>query len=240
MHSDRRADGAGAPWEAAAEELAGVLGDQPFELRCSLHGAGGAVRVLAPRGPVAPRHAEGPDVQAPWSVAARCGEAAGWLLAGRAPADPARALAVLQQATDRHVGLARERLARQEAALTYDLLEAEGAAIAIATDAEVAMANVPGPGWAGCARLLAEAIAGDPRLGGAQAELGIAAHPEGWLVIAGAPGAVGAEVPWTQQHLGRLVHGGQIISAAGGSVAARRTDGDGLRVSWAVPAAPSA
>jgi hypothetical protein len=318
MHSDRRADGAGAPWEAAAEELAGLLGDQPFELRCSLHGAGGAVRVLAPRGPVAPRHAEGPDVQAPWSVAARGGEAAGWLLAGRAPADPARALAVLQQATDRHVALARQRLARQEAALTYDLLEAithrlrtdvstlqvvgegalaqtfaaaeiedvarevravgeesqrrltavrdvmaahdprarrrseplvavlrdaleaEGAAIAIATDAEVAMANVPGPGWAGCARLLAEAIAGDPRLGGAQAELGIAAHPEGWLVIAGAPGAVGAEVPWTQQHLGRLVHGGQIISAAGGSVAARRTDGDGLRVSWAVPAAPSA
>jgi signal transduction histidine kinase len=310
---------AGHPWAAAAQELSGLLDAEPFELRYSLDGDA-AVRVLAPRGPVAPRHAEAPAVRAPWSVAARCGQAAGWLLAGAAPADPVRARAVLQQATDRHTALALQRLGRQQAALTADLLEAithrlrtdvstlqvvaEGALAQTFAAAEVdavaqevravgdesqrrmtavrevmaahepdarrrpealvrglqdeleatgrslplvvdgadderAMVLVPGPGWSACARLLAEALAGNARLGGAGAEVAISAHPGGWRIIAGAPGAGGAAVPWTQQHLGPLVHGGQIVSAAGGSVGATRVDADRLRVSWTVPAAPS-
>jgi hypothetical protein len=35
------------------------------------------------------------------------------------------------------------------------------------------------------------------------------------------------------------VHAGQIVAAAGGSVSAARTDDDGLRIAWTVPAAPS-
>jgi signal transduction histidine kinase len=319
MTADRGRD-AGDPWVAAVQELSGLLDGEPLELRYALDG-GAAVRVLAPRGPVAPRHAEAPEVRAPWSVAARCGQAAGWLLAGRAPADPARALAVLQQATDRHTALVLQGVARQQAALTADLLEAithrlrtdvstlqlvaEGAlaqtfpaaeVVAVArevravgeesqrrmtavrdvmaayepearrrpepvvqrlqdaldatgcslaatvqgADGEQPMAMVPGPGWEACSRLLAEAVAGNRRFGGSAAEVAISAHPGGWRVIAGAPGAVGAAVPWTQQQLGPLVHAGQIVSAAGGSVSAARVDGDGLRIDWTVPAAPSA
>jgi hypothetical protein len=309
---------AGDPWMSAAQQLSGLLDDEPFELRYSLDG-GAAVRILAPRGPVAPRHAEAPDVRAPWSLEARCGEATGWLLAGGAPADPARARAVLQQATDRHTALVLQRLASQHSALTADLLEAithrlrtdvstlqlvgEGAlaqtfeaaevdavarevravaqesqrrmtavrdvmaahepearrrpeplaqrlqdelaatgrSLAVdGADGEEAMVLVPGPGWAACARLLAEALARDTRLGGAGAEVAIASHPDGWRIIAGAPGAVCAAVPWTQQLLGPLAHAGQIVSAAGGSVGAARVGDHGLRIIWTVPAAPSA
>jgi hypothetical protein len=102
------------------------------------------------------------------------------------------------------------------------------------------MVVVPGPGWSACARLLAEALAGDGRLGGSRAEVAISAHPGGWRIIAGVPGAMGEAVPWTQQLLGPLTHAGQIVSAAGGSVGATRVDGDGLRITWTVPAAPSA
>jgi signal transduction histidine kinase len=318
MDADRGPD-AGEPWEAAAQELAPLLDTEPFELRFSLHGHA-AVRVLAPRGPVAPRHAEAPDVGAPWSAKVGCGDAAGWLLAARPPADARRARAVLQHATDRHAALTLQRLAGQQAALTADLLEAvthrlrtdvstlqlvgegalaqtfeageveavarevqgvgeesqrrlsavrevmaahepqarrrpepmveslqealgaSGGSIALVAggvDDERAMVLVPGPGWQACTRLLAGALQRDARLGGAAAEVAITAHPGGWHIVAGASGAPAGPVPWTQQHLGSLVHAGQIVAAAGGSVAAARTDDDGLRIAWTVPAAPS-
>jgi hypothetical protein len=309
---------ADAPWASAAQELAGLLGAGPFELRYALDG-GAAVRVLAAGGPVAPRHAEAPDVRAPWSATTRCGQAAGWLLAGSAPADPARARTLLRQATDRHTALILQRLERQHAALTTDLLEAithrlrtdvstlqvvgEGAlaqtfaadevddvarevravgeesqrrmtavrevmaahdpqarrrpepvaqrlqeafeatgqALALSgPDGEEPTVVVPGPGWGACARLLAEAVAGDARLGGPLAEVAIAAHPGGWRIIAGARGAVGEPVPWTHQLLGPLAHAGQIVSAGRGSVGAERVGGDRLRICWTVPAGPSA
>jgi signal transduction histidine kinase len=309
------------PWDAAAAELAALTGGAPFELRSAAAEGAAAVRVRAPRGPVAARHAERPDVAAPWSAVARCGEAAAWLLAARAPDEPDRARAVLRRATDRAAALRLQALARQQAALTADLLEhlthrlrtdvsslqgvAEGAlahvfaaeeagavaaevqaigaeaqrrlsdvrevmaacepgasrrpepilerlrdeldavgreAVAVtgpagAAPGEQPLADVPGPGWAACARLLAEAVAGDPRLGAGRAEVAIAAHPGGWLVIAGDPAALGDPVPWTLQHLGRLAHAGQLVSIAGGHVEATRGAGGALRVAWIVPAA---
>ena len=96
----------------------------PFELRYALHGRA-AVRVHAPRGPVAARHVEPPDVTAPWIATARCGDAAGWLLAGAAPVGGAdRARAALRSVVDRHTALELQQLETARAAFAADLLEA--------------------------------------------------------------------------------------------------------------------
>jgi hypothetical protein len=109
--------------ESLEPDLRAVFGDAAFELRFSLDGRA-AVRVLAPHGPVAARHAEPPDVAAPWSVAARCGEAAGWLLA---PAPPAageeRAREALERVLAWRAAAALQRLQGERAALAADLLE---------------------------------------------------------------------------------------------------------------------
>jgi hypothetical protein len=108
--------------DAAAADLRSEFGTVPFELRFSLSGRA-AVRVLAPAGPVAPRHAEPPDPEAPWSVAATCGAAAGWVVAAGPPADPPRATAVLQRAVDRRTALAGQRLLTERSAMSADVLE---------------------------------------------------------------------------------------------------------------------
>jgi hypothetical protein len=110
-------------WPDAAQRLGPLFEGARFELRFSLGGQA-AVRVLAPAGPVAPRHAEPPDPAAPWSARAACGEAVGWLLASRAPADEAMAADVLQRAVDRHSSLELQRIAVQRGGMAADLLEA--------------------------------------------------------------------------------------------------------------------
>jgi hypothetical protein len=101
-------------------ELESLLPDARFEIRYSLTGAA-AVRVRAPRGPVAPRHAEVPDVVAPWSARAVCGQAVGWLVAETPP--PADAEAALQRAVDRATVAALERIAAERSAVAAVLLE---------------------------------------------------------------------------------------------------------------------
>jgi signal transduction histidine kinase len=108
------------PWTDAAQTLAPLL--ERFELRFSVGGQV-AVRVLAPAGPVAPRHAEPPDPDAPWSVRASCGDAVGWLLASAPPADEAAARDALQRAVDRHSSLVLQRIAAQRGEMAADLLE---------------------------------------------------------------------------------------------------------------------
>jgi hypothetical protein len=112
----------GDVWRGVGEDLDRVFGDVAFELRYSLEGEA-AVRVHAPRGPVAARHAEHPDPPAPWSASARCGVARGWLLAERPPAEPGEARDVLERAVERHTALALDRLGAQRAAMVADLLE---------------------------------------------------------------------------------------------------------------------
>jgi hypothetical protein len=109
-------------WTDAARVLDPLLSGARFELRFSLGGRA-AVRALAPHGPVARRHAEVPDPAAPWSARAECGEAVGWLLADRAPADEAAAVDALQRAVDRHSSLVLQRIAAQRAGMAADLLE---------------------------------------------------------------------------------------------------------------------
>jgi hypothetical protein len=309
--------GAEDPWGEAAAALAPLFGDVPFELRFSLTGAA-AVRALAPAGPVAELHAEPPDPRAPWSVRADCGEAAGWLLAGAAPADPARAAAILRSATDRHCALAIRRLSERRAAmatalierLTHRLrtdvsalqavtegalrglfgpaevedvsaevaatgaeaqrrltdarevmatlhpsaargpeplvgvldaeLEAAGLRLPVALPAgEEPMALLPGTGWGVCARLLASALAGDPRLGGAAAAVAVLAHPDGWTVSAGHPDPTAVPLDWSERTVGSLLHAGHVAVAAGGTATAARAGDGGLRVELTVPAAPS-
>jgi hypothetical protein len=107
-------------WGDAADELAVLFGASPFELRYDLAGRC-AARVAG--GPVAPRHAEPVPPPAPWCVEARCGTAAGWLLAPAAPAAPERAQAVLQRAVERGTALILQRHAAQRAAMDAELLE---------------------------------------------------------------------------------------------------------------------
>lgn len=107
-------------WSDADAQLAPLFAAEAFELRFAL---GGAAAVRTHGGPVAPRHAEAPDVAAPWSVRAACGEATGWLLATAAPADPDRAQAVLERAVERHAALRLQRLAADRAAMTAELLD---------------------------------------------------------------------------------------------------------------------
>jgi hypothetical protein len=309
-----------------SEELAPIperalepfFGAAPFELRFALQGDA-AVRVLAPRGAVAPRHAEPAEVSAPWSVSARCGDAVGWLLADAAPArgDEAAQDALLR-IVERRTALALQRLETQRAALAADLLETlthrlrtdvstfqaiaegllsgvfegddiaeirvelqvvgteaqrrlslvrevmralrqdvprrrepvvdplraelDGAGLAVGVDvasAEQAMTVGAGGGWAVGARLLAASLAGDARFGGLAASVAVRPHPDGWEVIAGAPGATGEPVPWTRRSVGDLAHAGHLVAAAGGEASAMQVSGDGLRVRLALPAAPS-
>jgi hypothetical protein len=102
------------------EEFGPLFGTIRFELRFDLAGRA-AVRVAG--GPLAPRHAEPAPPDAPWLAEARCGGAAGWLLADAEPADPERATALLQRTVEREAALALQALARQASALGADLLE---------------------------------------------------------------------------------------------------------------------
>jgi signal transduction histidine kinase len=308
--------GAVAPDVAAP--LGALFAADPFELRWSLTGTA-AVRVLAPHGPVAARHAEPNDPAAPWCASARCGTAVGWLLAGEPPvAGVAAGRAALQAAVDRHTALVLQRLAAERAAMGSELLEALthrlrtdvttlqavaegtlaglfsdaegeevarevkevgreaqrrlsaareamtalrpaaasepaqiaetlrseldglGAAVAVHEPAgELPRAALPGAGWAACARMLAKALATDPRLGGAEAAITIVADPVGWAVVAGPAAAEGRPIAWTERMLGPLAGAGHVAVAGGGSAAAAELDGDGLVVRLTVPAAPS-
>jgi signal transduction histidine kinase len=95
-------------------------GTSGFELRFDLAGRA-AVRVSG--GPVAPRHVEPVPPQAPWVAEARCGEAAGWLLANVAPEDPEAARASLARTVEREAALRAQALRAELARLTADLLE---------------------------------------------------------------------------------------------------------------------
>jgi signal transduction histidine kinase len=309
-------EGSTAPdWASVAEELRDLFQEAAYELRFSLDGEA-AVRVLAPRGPVARRHAEPPEPSAPWSASARCGDAIGWLLAEAPPSDQQLAGDVLQRAVERQSALLLQRLAAQRAAMEADLLEhlthrlrtdvstlqavaegavagvfdpeelrqipeelksvggqaqralsdvrevmtaldpgaprgaepvvevlsaeLEGAGLAVqidGVDGERPMAVLPGAGWSACARLLAEALAGDERLGGAGG-VSVRACPRGWAITAGVLDLAARPVAWTEQVVGALVHAGQILAAAGGWALARQ-DGDRLGVELTLPAAPS-
>jgi hypothetical protein len=112
---------AGAVDPEVAASLEALLAGTPFELRWSLTSCA-AVRVLAPHGPVAARHAEPVEPGAPFCATARCGAATGWLLAARAPAAPVEA--ALRAAVDRHSALVLQRLATHRATVGSDLLEA--------------------------------------------------------------------------------------------------------------------
>jgi hypothetical protein len=305
----------GALDAALAASLEELLGDTPFELRWSLTG-GAAVRVHAPHGPVSPRHAEGPEPEAPWSASARCGAATAWLLAPRAP--DAAAGAALQTVVDRHTALVLQRLAVHRAALGHDLLEAlthrlrtdvttlqavadgalmgmfpaterdevsrevkdvgresqrrlsaareamsaldpdaacEPEPIADALRAELDGANLgipveppagetpraalPAPGWGACARLLAETLASDPRLGGSAAVVRIAPDPLGWAIDAGPRADGGRPAGWTARTLGPLAGAGHIAAAGGGAACAMAVDEDRILVRLRVPAAAS-
>jgi hypothetical protein len=115
-------------------------------------------------------------------------------------------------------------------------LEAAGAAATIAGVAgERPHALVPGAGWSACARLLAEALAGDERLAGARLE--VAADADGWRVSAGH--GCGAPQPWTGRALGALTAAGHLAAAAGGAAGAQLLPDGRLSVTLTVPAAPS-
>ena len=96
------------------------LATSGFELRFDLAGRA-AVRVAG--GPVAPRHVEPVPPPAPWVIEARCGDAAGWLLAHAAPADPEAARTRLERAVEREAAARLQAAARQLAPLAADLLE---------------------------------------------------------------------------------------------------------------------
>ena len=96
------------------------LATSGFELRFDLAGRA-AVRVAG--GPVAPRHVEPVPPPAPWVIEARCGDAAGWLLAHAAPADPEAARMRLERAVEREAAARLQAAARQLAPLAADLLE---------------------------------------------------------------------------------------------------------------------
>ncbi len=108
---------------------------------------------------------------------------------------------------------------------------------------EVPTVLVPGVGWATCARLLADALATDERLGGADATVSVAAHPDGWCVRAGPAGAAPApndeSPPWTETMVGDLLYAGDLAAMAGGAAGAYALSDDGLLVELLVPAAAS-
>ena len=149
---------------------------------------------------------------------------------GEVGADAQRRLSAAREVmTALHPGAAREpedlvdTLSRE--------LEGAGAEVAVESVAgERPFALVPGAGWGACARLLAA----DARL--AVGPIAVRAHPDGWLVSAGAED--GNPVEWTERALGELAHAGAIVVAAGGSAFAREREGR-LMVELTVPAAPS-
>jgi hypothetical protein len=121
-----------------------------------------------------------------------------------------------------------------------DELEGAGVQAAIAVPAgEEPMALLPGAGWSVCARLLAGALADNPRLGGDAAAIAVDPHPDGWTVTAGHPGPGAEPLAWTERTVGPLMHAGHVAVAAGGTATAMCTDDGGLRVELTVPAAPS-
>ena len=83
--------------------------------RCAVRVGGGA-RVLA-------NHVEALPLAAPWCIEARCGTAAGWLLAAHAPDDPEQARTRLEREVERRTALATQRRLEQLAALQGELLE---------------------------------------------------------------------------------------------------------------------
>ncbi|RKQ93100.1 hypothetical protein C8N24_2960 [Solirubrobacter pauli] len=92
-----------------------------FELRYDAFGrcavrVGGGARVLE-------RHVEPAPPAAPWSLEARCGIAAGWLLAVRAPDDPEEARVLLEREVQRRTALAHERRLAELSASQGELLE---------------------------------------------------------------------------------------------------------------------
>jgi hypothetical protein len=96
------------------------LATSGFEVRYDLAGRA-AVRVAG--GPVAARHVEPVPPRAPWVIEARCGAAAGWLLADVAPADPEAARARLERAVERETALRLQAAARALGPMAADLLE---------------------------------------------------------------------------------------------------------------------
>jgi signal transduction histidine kinase len=125
-----------------------------------------------------------------------------------------------------------------------DILRAEldGAGLTLDVEApagERPRAALPPPGWAACARMLAEAFATDPRLGGDSAAIRIAPDPLGWAVEAGPQTGTARPAGWTARALGPLAGAGHIAAAGGGAAGAAVVDGDRLRVRLTVPAAPS-
>src|SRR4051794_30173768 len=96
------------------------LATSGFELRYDRTGRA-AVRIAG--GPVAPRHVEPVPPPAPWVAEARCGAAAGWLLAAAPPPDPDAAQALLQRAVERETALRLQAAARELAPLAAELLE---------------------------------------------------------------------------------------------------------------------
>src|SRR3954447_15681749 len=100
------------------DEFGPRFGAARWELRFDLAGRA-AVRVAG--GPVAPRHVEPVPPAAPWVAEARCGAAAGWLLAPAAPSAPAQAQDRLQHAVARAAALALQARAREGAAIAADL-----------------------------------------------------------------------------------------------------------------------
>jgi signal transduction histidine kinase len=103
-------------------------------------------------------------------------------------------------------------------------LEAAGREATVrAPSGELALALVPGPGWAACAR----ALAGEPRL----EMFDVGPDPAGWCVTAG---AAGEPVEWTERTVGGLVNVGHLLAVAGGSAVAMHPFG----VKLVLPAAP--
>jgi hypothetical protein len=102
------------------DEFAPRFGTARWELRFDLAGRA-AVRVAG--GPVAPRHVEPVPPAAAWVGEARCGDAAGWLLADAAPDDPERTLTLLEHAVARAAALRLQAAGRQASAMGAELLE---------------------------------------------------------------------------------------------------------------------
>ena len=102
------------------DEFAALFGPARFELRFDLAGRA-AVRVAG--GPVAPRHVEPVPPAGGWVIEARCGDAACWLLADAAPADPERAARLLERFAAREAALRLQAAGRQASVMGADLLE---------------------------------------------------------------------------------------------------------------------
>jgi hypothetical protein len=120
--------------------------------------------------------------------------------------------------------------------------ELGGAGVGVDLDGvagERPMTLIPGAGWAACARLLAEALAGDGRLVGDRAAVVVCPHPDGWALRAGPDVHPTHAVAWTEAAIGDLVLAGHIVAAAGGWASARRTAEGRLRIALVAPAAPS-